>query len=352
MACDGTTDGRTETDPVSLMTDLARREMLSTFGPRVMKLSGAFAGLFRLDYNERIFQRHYRNPVLVAACHSARGGRVDLALRTDRLKDLAIDAVSASANDMLTVGAEPLFLLHHLAGALEPASQLQVIEGLAEGCRQAGCALLSGEKITPASSSGPIDLAIFAVGVCDHKRMITGERIEPDDEVIGIASAGLHGQAYDLAGRLLLEQRRPSSDTHVDELSTSVTDTLLQPAVSYATPVLRILRYYRRKRVILGMAHIREGGMADCLLPILPEDRLVQIDAKAWPLPPVYSFFLEQGGVSTDQLWQTCNMGLGYVMIVRPTFTQSILKQLRRRKMQCWRIGHVTKGARHVNIER
>lgn len=140
MASDGTTMGRTDAqDQVPSLTDLARRETLSTFGPRVMKLSGTFAGLFRLDYSEKIFQRNYRNPVLVAAQASATA-KIDLAIRTARLRDLAIDVVAANVNDMLTIGAEPLFLLHHLAGPLEPHRQLQIIEGLAEGCRQAGCA--------------------------------------------------------------------------------------------------------------------------------------------------------------------------------------------------------------------
>ncbi len=343
--------------------DPARREALSTFGPRVMKLSGAFAGLFRLDYDEKIFQRNYRNPVLVAS-QSAAGsgdGRTDLALRLDRPRDLAVDIVASSVNDLLTIGAEPLFLLHHLAGdALPPQRHLQVIEGLAEGCRQAGCALLSVNgaqaggpqaKAPLAAAAGQVgfDLSAFVVGVCDHRKLITGTGIEPGDDVIGIAGAGVGREGFALAAGAAFERAQLAPDSPVEALGCTIGEELLRPERIYAAPVLRVLRYYRRKRIVLGMAHVAGGGLPGSIERVLPADCQVQLEAKAWSRPAIFDL-LQQWGVDPGRMWQTMNMGIGFVLLVRPAFTASIIKQLRRRKMPAFRIGGVSRGPRGVEI--
>lgn len=333
------------------LAEQARGEMLSTFGPRVMKLSGPFAGLFRLDYDERLFQRNYRNPVLVAACNSAPAGRAALALQTGRLSDLAADLAALCMNDVLMIGAESLFLQHHLSGHLQPDEQLRIIEGLADSCRQTGCALLSNCRIEPeeGDSAGPPGLAVFVAGVVDHRRMITGKQIEPGDEVIGIAGTGLHGPAYQIVHDALLGERKLAPDARVEGLEAPVAEELLRPATSYAGAVLHILRYYRRKRVIAGIAHVREGRLAEDIARILPEDRRVRIDPESWPLPKVCEL-LKRAGMPDNTLWPWAGAGIGLVMIVRPTFTQSILKQLRRRKLHSWKIGQVAKGNKGVEI--
>ncbi len=330
-----------------------------------MKLSGGLVRLFRLDYAERILQRNYRNPVLVASQADA-GAKAALAMQVGRLRDVAIDVVAANVNDMLSIGAEPLFLLHHLTdGDLSPQQQLEVIDGLVEACRQAGCALLSADRpeaAGPARSvgsgvpgeqagKGGFDLAAFAVGVCDHKKLITGDGIEPGDDVIGVASSGLHRTGFELAAAAAFEQARLSPAERVGELGCTVGEELLRPSPIYVAPVLRVLRYYRRKRIVAGMAHITEGGLAGSIERILPADCQVQLEAKTWPRPAIFDL-LERWGVPAERMWQTLNMGIGYVLVVRPAFTRSIIRQLRRRKMAAWRVGVVSKGARQVEIVR
>lgn len=330
----------------------ARQEILSTFGPRVMKLSGPFAGLFRLDYDEKIFQRNYRNPVLVSASNDAPTDRAALAVQTGRLRDLASDVAALCMNDVLMIGAEPLFLQHHLCGDLPADKQVQIVEGLAASCRQTGCALLSSSRIETGETgaAGPLSLAAFVVGVVDHRRMIIGEQIEPDDEVIGVAGTGLHGPAYQIVRDALLGRGDLDPNARIEGLDTPVAEELLRPATPYAGVLLRVLRYYRRKRVIAGIVHVREGRLAEDITQILPEDRRVQIDPKAWPLPPICQL-LKQAGMPDKTLWPWAGAGIGLVLIVRPTFTQSILKQLQRRNLECWRIGQVAKGTRGVEIQ-
>lgn len=329
----------------------ARQATLSTFGPRVMKLSGPFAGLFRLDYDEKIFQRNYRNPVLVSASNSAPADRTTLAVQTGRLHDLAVDAAALCMNDVLMIGAESLFLQHHVSGSATPGQRVQILEGLADVCRQAGCALLSRGQIEPEpdGQQGPLNLATFVVGVVDHRRMITGQLIEPGDEVIGVAGTGLHGPAYQIVRDALLTQRNLAPDAGLEGLDTTVAEALLRPATVYAGAVLRILRYYRRKRVIAGIAHIREGRLAEDITQILPEDLRVRIDPKSWPLPPICQL-LKEAGMADQSLWPWSGAGIGLVMIVRQAFTQSILKQLHRRRLDSWRVGELVKGLRGVEI--
>jgi phosphoribosylformylglycinamidine cyclo-ligase len=371
MASDKRTSGRadSEGDGRGLrelpQRELAQRLVQSTFGPRVVKLSGPLAGLFRLDHDEKILRRDYRNPVLVASQADA-GARAPLAMQLGRLRDVAIDVVAANVNDMLSIGAEPLFLLHHLAGgALSPQQQLEIIDGLAEACRQAGCALLGGDTaeagrwapsagtggLGESAGQGGVDLGAFAVGVCDHKKLITGEGIEPGDDVIGIASSGLHRTGFELGAAAALEQAKLSPTAHVEELGCTVGEELLRPGRIYVTPVLRVLRYYRRKRIVAGMAHVTEGGLAGSIERILPADCQVQLEAKTWPRPAIFDL-LERWGVPAERMWQTLNMGIGYVLVVRPAFTRSVIRQLRRRKMAAWRVGAVSKGARQVEVVR
>jgi phosphoribosylformylglycinamidine cyclo-ligase len=376
MASDKTTSGRTdaEGDQVGLR-ELAQRLVQSTFGPRVMKLSGPLAGLFRLDYDEKILRRDYRNPVLVASQADARA-KASLAIRLGRLRDVAIDVAAANVNDMLSIGAEPLFLLHHLAGGdLSPPQHLEVIDGLVEACRQAGCALLSGDRAEAAGSARPagngvsggpaghagtggsggsagqrgFDLVAFAVGVCDHRKLITGEGIEPGDDVIGVASSGLHCAGFDLAAAAAFEQAGLSPTEHLEQLGCTVGEELLRPSRIYVGPVLRVLRYYRRKRIVAGMAHVTGGGLAGSIERILPADCRVRLEAKTWPRPAIFDL-LERWGVPAERMWQTLNMGIGYVLVVRPAFTQSIVRQLRRRKMPAWRIGAVSEGPKQVEL--
>jgi len=331
--------------------DLMKRTVQRTYGPRVIRLYGAFAGLFRLDYDEKLFRKNYRKPVLVACCDGV-GSKVLLAIETGRLHGVGIDVVAMNVNDMLTVGAEPLFLLDYLAvNRLKPQMHLELLEGIAEGCRQAGCALLGGEtaELPDIYQSGHFDLAAFAVGVCEHKKLISGRDVEPGDDVIGIASSGLHSNGYTLARRVIFGRKRLKLDSWVDQLGCTIADELLKPTRIYVEAILRVLSHYRRKRIVRAMAHITGGGLPGNVSRVLPAGCRVRLKKGSWPIPPIFDL-LEKWGVPNDEMWRVFNMGIGYVLIVRPAFTRSILKQLKRHGQEAYLIGKVRRGQGGVEI--
>lgn len=337
MASDNDSTRSDTTSDLGAPAARVRQEALSTFGPRVMKL-GAPAGLFRLDFDEKIFRRNYRNPVLVSVTTCAPSSRAAIAMQTGYTRELAMDVAALCMNDILTVGAEPLFLQHHLAGALCPEVEVSVVEGLAESCRQAGCALLSScdLRASEVRAADGLHLAVFCVGVVDHRRLITGGLIEPGDEVIGVAATGLHGPAFQAACDALVD------DAAVDGPGAAAVEELLRPATVYAAALLRILRYYRRKRVVAGIVHVHQGFFVEEITRILPQGCGVQIDSKSWPAGPSHPL------PPAAECW--ASEAIGLVLIVRPTFTQSITKQLQRRGLHCRRIGEVITGARSVQI--
>jgi len=328
-----------------------RRAVQSTFTPRVVGLYGAFAGLFRLDYDERLFQKNYRKPVLVACCDGV-GTKVLIAIEAGNLRTVGIDLVAMNVNDLLTLGAEPLFFLDYLAvHKLQPAQHAALVEGIAAGCRQAGCALIGGEtaEMPDMYAPGHFDLAGFAVGVVEHHKIITGRLVRPGDDVIGLASSGLHSNGYTLARKVIFERKKLKPDDHLDELGCSVAEELLRPTKIYAEPVLRVLAHYRRKRVVRAMAHITGGGLPGNVPRVLPENCRVRLKIGSWPIPPIFKL-LERWGVPEEEMWRVFNMGIGYVLIVRPTFTASILRQFAKMGQQAYLIGKVKRGPRGVEF--
>ncbi len=230
--------------------------MRSTYGPRVPKdRHGGFAGMFRLDYDETLFRRNYKRPVLVG-CTDGVGTKVLIAIEMNKLDTIGIDLVAMNVNDLITCGAEPLFFLDYLAvHKLDPDHLLQVIEGVAEGCRQAGCALLGGEtaEMPDLYRKGDLDLAGFAVGVVERGRQIDGSRVEPGDIIVALPSSGIHSNGYTLV-RKLIERAGAKLDQHYDKLGETLGQAVLRPTRIYVGPVMSVLHDYPRKRVVAGMA--------------------------------------------------------------------------------------------------
>ncbi len=338
-------------DASDRMEDLIGPIVKRTYGPRVIGGHGAFAGLLRLDHNSRLFKRNYREPVLVA-CTDGVGTKVLVAVAAQRVRTVGIDLVAMSVNDMLTCGAEPLLFLDYLAlHKLDPQHAAAIVSGVADGCREAGCALLGGEtaEMPDVYRPGDFDLAGFAVGVAERKRLLTNRDARPGDCIIGLASSGLHSNGYALARKLIFERARMTLNDHVDMLGRTIGEELLIPTRIYVRSILELLEAYRNQRAIVGMAHITGGGLPGNVPRCLPEGCHAEIRSGSWPIPRIFPF-LESMGVEEDEMYRVFNMGIGYVLIVRPTFAGDIIRKLESLNEQPYLIGIVRRGPGEVRL--
>lgn len=325
--------------------------MHSTYGPRVCSRNGGFAGLFRLDYDEQLFRRNYRRPLLVG-CADGAGTKVLLAKQTGRLDTIGIDLVAMSVNDLITCGAEPLFFLDYLAiGTLDPAAMVTVVEGIAAGCKQADCALLGGEtaEMPDLYRPGEFDLAGFSLGVVELHKAIDGRRISPGDAIIGLPSNGVHSNGYSLV-RKVIAKRKLKLIAEIEELGETLSDALMRPTRIYVRPILQLLRAYKVKRVVTGMAHITGGGLPENVARALPPDCDAVLHRKRWTPPPVFSY-LQRLGIAHAEMMRVFNMGIGFVVFVRPTFAEAAIRRLRRAGENPVRIGRVKRGSGQVTIK-
>ncbi|CAN5835926.1 phosphoribosylformylglycinamidine cyclo-ligase [soil metagenome] len=359
--------------------------MRRTHGPRVIPNPGGFAGLFRLDYNERIFKRNYKDPVLVA-CADGVGTKLKLAIACRRFGTLGIDLVAMNVNDMIVQGAEPLFFLDYIAvPKVEKGLLNELMKGIVEGCRQSQCALLGGETAEMAGlyAPGDFDLAGFAVGVVDLKRAIDPMRVEVGDVVLGLASSGIHSNGYTLV-RKVVESAGLDLDRAYPELAEgvgggvgakrkgasgaakvgartsaaagakpaaaaqSLGEVLLTPTRIYVKSITKLLAQYRVKKVVSGMAHITGSGMSGNLCRALHAKVDAVVRRDAWPVPPVFRFLQQQGNVDEEEMRRVFNMGIGYCVIVRPTFAESVCAQLKRTGEKVFVIGEIVKGKGEV----
>ena len=326
----------------------------STFGPRVIESKDGFAGMFRLDYDERLFKRNYKNPVLVA-CTDGVGSKVQLAGDMKRFDTVGIDLVAMSVNDMLVQGAEPLFFLDYLAvHKLEPQFVAELVKGIAAGCRQADCALIGGEtaEMPDTYACGDFDMAGFAVGVIERKKIITGRIIRKGDVVLGLASNGLHSNGYTLVRNICFKRARLKMTDTPEGLGGAVLgDVLLQATRIYVRPLTRLLSKYKVKRVVHGMAHITGGGLVGNIPRVLPKDCNAVIKKSSWPRHDVFTFLQEAGPVEEEEMFRVFNMGIGFVLIVAEDFANSIAKKLTKFGEKVYRVGRITTGTGKVVLK-
>lgn len=336
------------------MVERIQSSLASTFGPRVIALPGGFAGLFRLDYDEKLFKKNYRNPVLVA-CTDGVGSKVQLAAKAKKFDTVGIDLVAMSVNDMLVIGAEPLFFLDYVAlHKLEPALVAELVKGIAAGCRMADCALIGGEtaEMPDTYRKGDFDLAGFAVGVVERDKTITGKKVRPGDVILGLRSSGLHSNGYTLARNICFKQAGLKMNDVIDELDgTTVGETLLTPTRIYVQPIVKLLTKYRVKRVVHAMAHITGGGLVGNIPRVLPKDCNAVLKKSSWPRPKIFPFLQKAGPVEEDEMFRVFNMGIGYVLIVAADFADSIGRNLQRWGEKVNRIGTVTAGSGKVVLK-
>ncbi len=308
----------------------------STHGPSVLGGIGGFGGLF----STRDFPP---DPVLVSSIDGV-GTKLKLAFLMNRHNTVGIDLVNHCVDDILVQGAKPLFFMDYLAtGRLEPGIVEGVVDGIAAACRQAGCALLGGEtaEMPGFYSEGEYDLAGTIVGVVSRDRIITGDRIEDGDAILGLGSSGLHTNGYSLARKVLLEDSSiPLERTHPD-LGRPLADELLEPHRNYGSAVYPLLERFD----VRGMVHITGGGYVGNIPRVVPDGLTAVIDRGSWPVAPIFGLIARLGNVPEDEMYRTFNMGIGFILIVPPKEVKEIQSALKEAGEKVYRIGDVRKRA-------
>ena len=316
-------------DLVERIKPLVRR----TQRPECLGGIGGFGGLFELP-TER-----YEKPVLVSGTDGV-GTKLKLAITLDRHDSIGIDLVAMCVNDILVVGAEPLYFLDYFAtAALSPSQAESVISGIATGCELSGAALIGGEtaEMPGMYQSGDYDLAGFCVGVVEKKDIIDGRDIRAGDQVIGIASTGLHSNGYSLA-RAIVDRSRASLDAPIG--TSTLGQTLLAPTRIYVRSILDLLKICP----VRGIAHITGGGLPGNIPRVLPDGLECHIDPNAWHRPEIFQWLQSQGQVADDEMWRTFNCGIGLVIIVAPENAEKAKTLLEQCGETAFHIGQIEAG--------
>jgi len=273
------------------------------------------------------------------------GTKLKVAVDTGVHHTVGIDLVAMSVNDALCTGAEPLFFLDYVALAKDDPTLLeQIVRGIADACVECECALVGGETaiLPDMYHGGDYDLAGFCVGVVERKRLVDGKQIQPGDVAIGLASSGFHSNGYSLVRKAVYEMGGLKGDDRVPSLGNkTVTQLLLEPTRLYAKPVKAVLRHYRVKQVVHGIAHITGGGLVENLARIVPDEVQIRLERGAWTTPAVFPWVQNLGNIATDEMERVFNMGVGLVLVVSPHFADSIQKQLADFGHDSWKIGNV-----------
>jgi len=335
------------------MVTMIAAHMRRTHGPRVLGKHGSFAGCFRLDFNEKLFKRNYREPVLVA-CTDGVGTKVKLAAQLGIHDTVGIDLVAMSVNDLIVQGAEPLFFLDYIGiHKLEPAMGADLVKGVADGCEMADCALLGGEtaEMPDVYEPGDYDLAGFAVGVCELHKVIDGSRAQAGDVLIGLGSSGIHSNGYSLV-RAIVKRKRLKLDKVYPELETDqpLGRVLLEPTRIYSRAVVSLLCKYKVKQVVSAMSHITGGGLPNNVNRTLTPSVNAEINLSAFPRPAIFDFLQKHGNVEEDEMRRVFNLGVGYVLAVRPHFADAAIDRLQRAGEQVYTLGQLTPGTGQVKI--
>ncbi|MHB8033321.1 phosphoribosylformylglycinamidine cyclo-ligase [Clostridium botulinum] len=312
--------------------DLIKKHASKTFTKGVLNNLGSFAGMFELP--------KYKNPVLVSGTDGV-GTKLDIAFRMKKYNTVGIDCVAMCINDILCHGAKPLFFLDYIAcGKLEAEVAAQLVEGVSNGCIQSECALIGGEtaEMPGFYRDGEYDIAGFAVGIAEKDEIIDGSKIEDGDILIGIASSGPHSNGYSLIRKLV-------EDLHKDFEGNKIGNTLLTPTKIYVKPVMKLLEKYNIK----GMAHVTGGGFYENIPRMFKEDFTAVINKKSYPLPNIFSHLISLG-IEEDHMYNTFNMGIGFVLCVNEKDGENIIKDLIEMGEKGYKIGYVKKGDKSVDL--
>ncbi|MCU0576044.1 MAG: phosphoribosylformylglycinamidine cyclo-ligase [Desulfobacterota bacterium] len=331
-------DAGVDIDKQNLFVKAIKSSVKSTHGPEVIGGIGGFAGLFKLDIG------NYTEPVLVSSTDGV-GTKLKIAFLADNHEGVGIDLVAMVVNDLVVVGAQPLFFLDYFAtGKLNLERAKMIIGGITRGCKEAGCALIGGEtaEMPGFYREDEYDIAGFGVGVVDSDKIIDGSRIAAKDVLIGIRSSGLHSNGFSLVRKVLFERAKLRIDDYLEDLGKPLAEELLTPTKIYVKSVLNVLRGFEVK----GIVHVTGGGFIDNIPRVLPSRSSAQIRKGAWGVPPVFRFIQDIGKIEDTEMYRTFNMGIGMVLVVSPKDADDVMLRLKGLKESAEIIGHIESRAK------
>lgn len=323
--------------------ELMKEHVKGTLRPEVLGGLGGFSGAFSL---EKI--KDMEKPVLVSGTDGV-GTKLKLAFLLDKHDTIGIDCVAMCVNDIACAGGEPLFFLDYIAcGKNYPEKTASIVGGVAQGCKQAGAALIGGETAEHPGlmPEEEYDLAGFAVGVVDEKDLITGAEIKPDDVLIGIASSGVHSNGFSLI-RKVFEMTEESLNTYYDELGATLGETLLTPTKIY----VKALREIKDAGVtIKGCSHITGGGFYENIPRMLPEGVDAVVEKDSYPIPPIFGLLQKSGKLDEKMMYNTYNMGLGMVLAVSKEDADKAMEATLKAGETPYKIGKITSGGKGITL--
>ena len=324
--------------------ELMKKHVKETMRPEVLGGLGGFSGAFSMEMIKEM-----DNPVLLSGTDGV-GTKIKLAFLMDKHDTVGIDCVAMCINDVVCAGGEPLFFLDYIAcGKNYPEKIATIVKGVAEGCKQAGAALIGGETAEHPGlmPEDEYDLAGFAVGVVDQKDLITGENIKPGDTLIGIASSGVHSNGFSLV-RKVFEMTKESLDTYYEELGTTLGEALIAPTKIY----VKALKSIKDAGVtIKGCSHITGGGFYENIPRMLPDGVAVEIEKDSYPVLPIFKLLQKKGNLEDKMMYNTYNMGLGMILAVAPEDAQKTMDAIKEAGEASYVIGKVVAGDKEVILK-
>lgn len=335
-------DAGVDVDAGAKAVELMKTHVKRTAIEGVLGNIGSFGGLFQIPEG-------YTQPVLVTGTDGV-GTKLQLAFMSDRHDTIGIDCVAMCVNDIVCQGATPLAFLDYIGcGKLEPTQAEQIVKGVADGCVEAGCALVGGEtaEMPGFYKEGEYDLAGFSVGIVEKKKIISPEKVAAGDRLIGLPSSGLHSNGFSLVRKLFFERHQFALDHKFKELHHTLIEELMIPTKIYVKPLLKVLKQFH----IHGIAHITGGGFYENIPRILPERLCALVDIKAFTPPPIFQLIESLGEISKQEMYSTFNMGVGMVLAVDKMDCDGVMNLLSQLGENPVLLGEVQKGNHPIVLE-
>ena len=335
-------DAGVDIDAGNKAVELMKDSVRATYRPEVIGDLGGFGGLFALNIAK------YKEPILVSGTDGV-GTKLKLAFMADKHNTIGQDAVAMCVNDILVQGAEPLFFLDYIAvDKVDSQKVANIVKGVADACKESGCALIGGETAEMAGfySKGEYDIAGFCVGVVDKSKMITGEKVKPGDVLLGLPSSGVHSNGFSLVRKICFEAMGYDMNTEIPEFGCTLGEKLLTPTRLYPKSCLPLIEKFD----IHGMVHITGGGFYENVPRILPENCDAEVNAESWEVPVVFKKLQEWGNVPWKEMYRTFNMGVGMSVVVKKEDADKAVRILNLAGENAYVMGEIVKSDNKIEI--